>query len=259
MPPPNIIYVLADDLGYGDLGCFNPESKIATPHLNRMASEGMRFTDAHSSSAVCTPTRYGLLTGRYNWRTSKKNGVLKGYSQALVTVGCLSQRPVGMVGGSQIKACNTVSSPDTLVTHCMGLYLNKPRLFHGLQFCPTQKGIVGAFLFPCLLVSLIRVALEGSLPLGTAIACTRTRRNHEYNCPNPVLFKQGKHMGPEIGKPVMLLARRCHPKLSPRPRRSTRNMLFRLGWHGVFNHEQKHSGSRLPQHSSVRKNETVPV
>ncbi len=84
MTPPNIIYVLADDLGYGDLGCFNPDSKIATPHLNRMATEGMRFTDAHSSSAVCTPTRYGLLTGRYNWRTSKKNGVLKGYSPALI-------------------------------------------------------------------------------------------------------------------------------------------------------------------------------
>ncbi len=81
---PNIIYVLADDLGYGDVGCFNPESMILTPHLDRMAAEGMKFTDAHSSSAVCTPTRYGLMTGRYNWRTTLKNGVLSGTSPPLI-------------------------------------------------------------------------------------------------------------------------------------------------------------------------------
>jgi len=57
---PNIVYLLADDLGYGDVGCFNAESKIPTPNLDRLASEGIRFTDAHSPSSVCTPTRYGL-------------------------------------------------------------------------------------------------------------------------------------------------------------------------------------------------------
>lgn len=73
---PNIVYILADDMGYGDLGCQNAESKIPTPCLDRLATQGTRFTDAHSPSAVCTPTRYGLLTGRYCWRTRLKKGVL---------------------------------------------------------------------------------------------------------------------------------------------------------------------------------------
>lgn len=83
-PPPNIIYVLADDLGYGDLGAFNPSGKIKTPHLDQMAQQGMKFTDAHTSSSVCTPTRYGILTGRYNWRSPLKRGVLSGTSKALI-------------------------------------------------------------------------------------------------------------------------------------------------------------------------------
>jgi arylsulfatase A-like enzyme len=81
---PNIIYILADDLGYGDIGVFNPDSKIPTPHIDKIANEGMRFTDAHTSSSVCTPTRYGIMTGRYNWRTRLKNGVLTGKSKALI-------------------------------------------------------------------------------------------------------------------------------------------------------------------------------
>ncbi|GAB2478060.1 sulfatase family protein [Algoriphagus taiwanensis] len=82
--PPNIIFILADDLGYGDLKAFHPESKISTPHLDQLAAEGMRFTDAHTTSAVCTPSRYALLTGRYNWRSRLKQGVLTGESQALI-------------------------------------------------------------------------------------------------------------------------------------------------------------------------------
>jgi arylsulfatase A-like enzyme len=81
---PNIIYILADDMGYGDVGCFNENSKIPTPNLNRLADEGMRFTDAHTNSSVCTPTRYGILTGRYSWRTSLKKGVLGGHSPHLI-------------------------------------------------------------------------------------------------------------------------------------------------------------------------------
>ena len=81
---PNIIYILADDLGYGDVKCFNPEGKIATPNLDNMAANGVMFTDAHTSSAVCTPTRYGILTGRYNWRSPLKEFVLGGYSKALI-------------------------------------------------------------------------------------------------------------------------------------------------------------------------------
>jgi arylsulfatase A len=86
-PHPNIIYILADDLGYGDTGCYNPESKIPTPHIDRLAQEGMRFTDAHSPSAVCTPTRYGILTGRYSWRTRLKYRVLDGFDPPLIEQG----------------------------------------------------------------------------------------------------------------------------------------------------------------------------
>ncbi|GLR18317.1 sulfatase family protein [Portibacter lacus] len=82
--PPNIIYILADDLGIGDIGAFNDSSKIKTPHLDQLANEGMKFTDAHTSSSVCTPTRYGIITGRYNWRSTLKNGVLTGISEALI-------------------------------------------------------------------------------------------------------------------------------------------------------------------------------
>ncbi len=81
---PNIVLILADDLGYGDLGCYNPQGKIPTPHLDRLAREGMRFTDAHSTSSVCTPTRYALLTGRYSWRSRLQSGVLGGLSPPLI-------------------------------------------------------------------------------------------------------------------------------------------------------------------------------
>lgn len=87
---PNIIFLMADDMGYGDPGSYNPESKIPTPHMDRLAAEGMRFTDAHSPSAVCSPTRYGVLTGRYAWRGSLKRGVLSGYSPSLIEEGRLT-------------------------------------------------------------------------------------------------------------------------------------------------------------------------
>lgn len=89
-PLPNIVYVLADDLGWGDLGCYNPESAIPTPNADRFASQGVRFTDMHSPSAVCTPTRYGILTGRYCWRSRLKSGVLQGYSPSLIEPGRLT-------------------------------------------------------------------------------------------------------------------------------------------------------------------------
>ena len=82
---PNIVIVLADDFGFGDAACYNPEfSKIPTPNIDRLAREGMSFTAAHSSSSVCTPTRYGLLTGRYNWRTRLQAGVLPPYAAPLI-------------------------------------------------------------------------------------------------------------------------------------------------------------------------------
>ncbi len=94
---PNIVYILADDLGYGDLGCYNPASKIPTPRLDQLAMQGMRFTDAHSPSSVCTPTRYALLTGRYAWRTRLQKNVLGPWDKPLIaadrlTVGKLLQQ-----------------------------------------------------------------------------------------------------------------------------------------------------------------------
>ena len=66
---PNIVYIMVDDMGYGDPGCYNPKSKIPTPHIDSLADAGMRFTDAHSPGALCHPSRYGLLTGQHPFRT----------------------------------------------------------------------------------------------------------------------------------------------------------------------------------------------
>lgn len=81
---PNIIIILADDMGYGDVQAFNTESEVPTPNLNKLSEEGVMFMDAHTPSSVCTPTRYGLLTGRYCWRSSLKSGVLTGYDTPLI-------------------------------------------------------------------------------------------------------------------------------------------------------------------------------
>lgn len=83
-PRPNIVLILADDMGHGHVGCLNPRSKIPTPRIDALARSGMLFTDAHSGSSVCSPTRYGLLTGRYAWRTRLKSGVLGPYDPPLI-------------------------------------------------------------------------------------------------------------------------------------------------------------------------------
>lgn len=84
---PNVIFILCDDLGYGDVKCLNPEGKIATPQMDRLAKQGLTFTDAHSGSSVCTPTRYGIMTGRYAWRSKLQSGVLGGLSPRLIEPG----------------------------------------------------------------------------------------------------------------------------------------------------------------------------
>jgi arylsulfatase A len=84
---PNFVYILCDDLGYGDVSALNPAGKLKTPHMDRVAREGMIFTDAHSGSAVCSPTRYGIITGRYAWRSKLKSGVLGGLSPRLLEPG----------------------------------------------------------------------------------------------------------------------------------------------------------------------------
>ncbi|MCX6908927.1 MAG: sulfatase-like hydrolase/transferase, partial [Verrucomicrobia bacterium] len=87
---PNIVFILGDDMGIGDFGCYNAESKTPTPAVDRLAREGVRFSDAHSGSAVCSPTRYGILTGRYAWRTRLKRGVLVPYDPPLIEAGRLT-------------------------------------------------------------------------------------------------------------------------------------------------------------------------
>lgn len=84
---PNVVYILADDLGWGDMDAYNPHSAVPTPHCNQFAKQGMRFTDMHASSAVCTPSRYSILTGRYCWRSRLKSGVLWGESPDLIEPG----------------------------------------------------------------------------------------------------------------------------------------------------------------------------
>ncbi len=94
---PNIVYILADDMGTGDVSSLNPDSKISTPNIDRITRAGMYFSDAHSGSGICTPTRYGILTGRYAWRTRVKRGVLWGYGRHLI-------EPSRMTVASLLKA-----------------------------------------------------------------------------------------------------------------------------------------------------------
>lgn len=94
---PNVVVILTDDQGWGDLTCYNPESKIVTPHMDRLASQGLRMLNAYTPASVCSPTRYGLLTGRYPWRTWHKEGVLYHYDPSLIrpgrmTLGTLFQK-----------------------------------------------------------------------------------------------------------------------------------------------------------------------
>lgn len=116
---PNIVLILADDLGIGDVKGYNPHfGAIETPFIDKIIKNGMQFTDAHSTSSVCSPSRYSLLTGRYNWRTRLQEGVLHGLSDALISpdrntiasmlkkagyvTGCIGKWHVGMtVSGNQ--------------------------------------------------------------------------------------------------------------------------------------------------------------
>src|SRR5438067_632450 len=85
-PKPNIVVILADDVGYGDLGCYGA-TKIPTPNLDQLARAGLRFTDAHSPAAVCTPTRYALLTGQYAWRHPPGSRILSGVAPLAIKPG----------------------------------------------------------------------------------------------------------------------------------------------------------------------------
>jgi len=88
---------MCDNLGYGDVHCFAPETcKIDTPNADNLAADGMVFTDAHSGSSVCTPTRYGLMTGRYSWRTLLQKGVVSGFAPSLIAANQSKEKTPGI-------------------------------------------------------------------------------------------------------------------------------------------------------------------
>lgn len=143
---PNIIMVLVDDLGYGDVSCFNPDSKIHTPNIDKLASEGMCFTDMHASSAVCTPSRYALMTGRYNWRSRLKYAAIPGTATPLIeddrtTIGhimqqsgyrtaCVGKWHLGLGWQKQYPDTNLCDSMETPVSDRadFGIAYDKPIL-----------------------------------------------------------------------------------------------------------------------------------
>jgi hypothetical protein len=135
--PPNIVFILADDWGIGDVKCYGGERcQIETPNMDRLASKGMRFTDAHSPSSVCTPTRYSVLTGRYSWRSELKSSVLYGFSPPLIKpsrqtvaqylkaqgyhTACIGKWHLGMTFPTTDGKPATCSAktPEQLKTHC---------------------------------------------------------------------------------------------------------------------------------------------
>lgn len=147
---PNILYILADDMGYGDVSCLNPQGKLHTPNLDRLAGEGMAFTDAHASSAVCTPSRYSILTGRYNWRSARKSGVGGGYAEPLVEEGRLTVAELLRRQGYR--------------THCIGKW------HLGLEFPPDLQELQSASLG------------RGDGTLATPPACTGPIRRGPVDC-----------------------------------------------------------------------------
>jgi arylsulfatase A-like enzyme len=96
---PNILIIYADDLGYGDVRCYNPEGKIPTPHIDKLAAEGMKFIDAHSSSGVCSPSRYTLLTGRYHWRSRLQKSIVGLWEKPLITTDRMTIATLGKKNG----------------------------------------------------------------------------------------------------------------------------------------------------------------
>ena len=106
-PPstPNIVIILADDLGYGSVGCFGAAERLVhTPNIDRLAREGRRFTDANTTSSVCTPTRYSVLTGRYCWRTSLKYETLNTFAPLLIEPGRFDMASMLKAHGYQTAA-----------------------------------------------------------------------------------------------------------------------------------------------------------
>ncbi|MEM7383910.1 MAG: arylsulfatase [Verrucomicrobiota bacterium] len=188
---PNFVFILADDMGYGDVS--HAGGKIPTPHLDQMAARGMRFTDAHTSSSVCTPTRYGLLTGRYNWRTKLKSGVLWPPAEPLIApdrmtvAGFLKDRGYATcVVGKWHLGLDWARLPDgkkaTAKTGptkgpCWDIDFTKP-----VEGGPLSRGFTHDFLFPASLDMPPYVYLKNDVPVGIP---TVTKAFKQPNRPGP--------------------------------------------------------------------------
>jgi len=179
---PNILIILADDLGYGDLSCLNPDSKIPTPNMDRLASEGMLFTDMHSPSAVCTPTRYGLLTGRYCWRTRLKSGVLVGHDPALIapgrlTIGSLLQQQgyhTACIGKWHLGLNWVKKDPERPLTYGLAWQLDSVNVDYsqGVTDGPNSHGFDYSYIIPSSLDIQPYAYLENHQVLGLPMKFT---------------------------------------------------------------------------------------
>ncbi|MEM7660281.1 MAG: arylsulfatase [Bacteroidota bacterium] len=163
-PKPNIIYVLADDLGYGDLSCYQAGGKISTPHLDRLASQGMLATNAHAPASICTPTRYGVLTGRYSWRSRMKQGVVWSYGPAILEpqrttlpeflqqagyhTACIGKWHLGLDWARKGEAAPTGQQLSGLYTKAEELSEEQVDLSQPITDGPPQHGFDYSFILP---------------------------------------------------------------------------------------------------------------
>ncbi len=188
---PNIVFILADDMGYGDPS--HAGGKAPTPNIDRLAAEGVRFTDAHTTSSVCTPTRYSIFTGRYNWRSPLKSGVLTGISEPLIppariTVARFLQERdyttyvVGKwhlgLGWSKLPQARTADSGKT---EGPGWDLDYSRRVSG---GPGDLGFSHSFLYPASLDMPPYIYLRDDTPIGMP---TVTKAFKEPHRPGPAL------------------------------------------------------------------------
>lgn len=161
---PNIIYILADDMGYGDISAYDANSKIKTENLDRMVSSGMSFTDSHTSSSVSTPTRYSIITGRYNWRSPLQSGVTWSYSAPLI-----ERERLTVAGMLSNEGYNTA----TIGKWHLGLGWNRfgegedDIIFNGVNFSPIDNGFDYSYV------------MSASLDIPPYIYI----RNHEFTAP----------------------------------------------------------------------------